>query len=81
MGQLYALLCLGMPYSGDISSNYDHIHHTLLVGAVDNHVDPRDGDLAEDGEGVPWQQVYLGMPQLRVGDKLGNPSWSLGRFL
>lgn len=74
MGQLYALLCLGMPYSGDISNNYDHIHHALLDGATGDHVVPRVRYLAEDGESVPWQQVQLGMPQLRAGDKLGNPS-------
>jgi hypothetical protein len=57
MGQLYALLCLGMPYSGDISNNYDHIHHALLDGATGDHVVPRVRYLAEDGESVPWQQV------------------------
>ena len=34
-----------------------HGDHGLLAGAAGDHVVPRDGDLAEDGEGVPWQQV------------------------
>ena len=50
------------------------LRSNLLAGAAGDNTVPRDGDLAEDGEGVARDEGELRMTELGVRHKLGKPS-------
>ena len=57
------------------------LRSNLLAGAAGDNTVPRDGDLAEDGEGVARDEGELRMTELGVRHKLGKPSVITGKIL